>query len=468
MKGLIGRERELEEMERRFSNPRIRTLAIYGRRRVGKTAVIREFCKGKRHLFLIANEESMEITLQSFSGELDRLLGRESEPARDFDGFLRRLKEADTTSERTVIVIDEYPYIAKNSKGADSMLQRFIDHDLQEMNAFLIICGSSVGAMDETINGREGPLYKRFIGPMRIRPLPYDVCSEFHPGMSRDDLMRVYAIAGGYPLYHILMSGSTIRECIESSLLGPYAPLYSEAEDLVRRELSPAGSALSVISAIAAGRVIMGEISQYTGMSLKWCNEVISRLELLDMVAERVPMCGANRKEKRFVITDGLIRLYREVLAGKGEMIQGDDTGAAYDAIYEDLGTFYGEMFERICVQYIRRTRSCIAVGSWWGKVGDSDTDIDIVAEVNSGGSKGHVAVECKFRNKKVGIREYEELKYASGCMVGAHNLKLCMIAREGFTEELTELAESAGIELVDLDAMYAINRLSRVDRSDS
>ncbi len=462
MSRLIGRDEYLDEMERRFSNPGIRTLAIYGRRRVGKTAIIREFCKGKRHLFLTANEESLAITLQSFNYELNRFLGTETEPPSDFAGFLRRLREADSEDGRTVIVIDEYPFIANRCTGADSMLQRFIDHDLQDMNAFLIVCGSSMGAMEESLYDREGALYKRFIGPLKIRPLPYYMCAEFHPGMDPADLIRIYSIAGGFPLYHILMAGRTAEECIKNSLLGPLAPLASEAEETIRRELPSPESSLAVIEAVASGRNTINEIMGYTNQSRPWCASILAKLEMLDIIAEKKPMCGADRKTRRFVVRDGLVRFYREILAKRNGVALSEDRDAAYGILKNDIESFYGHMFESICMQYVMKAHLCSEIGSWWGNAGGTDTDIDIVAVIEDGGKTGHLAVECKFRNKRAGERELEELIRTSGWMKGAHNLEYCIISRNGFTEDLADIAAERGIELVDPEAMYLIKKSRR------
>ena len=150
MERLIGRDLEIEEMERRYSKPGVRTLAIWGRRRVGKTYLIQEFCRDKPHLVLTAIEHSLPDSIRSFDETIDRYTGipREKD-SKNLCDILERLKDIGTDKERTVIVIDEYTFLCEEDPSCNSYLQVFIDRDLQNMNAFLIVCGSAIKMMEK-------------------------------------------------------------------------------------------------------------------------------------------------------------------------------------------------------------------------------------------------------------------------------------------------------------------------------
>ncbi len=452
---LVGREIYLEEMERRYSNRGIRTMALWGRRRIGKTAIIRKFCEGKPHVILTAVEDSYEKSIESFDRSLDKYLGEGPTHSRGFQDILERFRGLDREDDRMVIVIDEYSYLYETEPACNSYLQIFIDHDLQDMNAMLIICGSAVTVMGDIFNDTKGPLYKRFIGPISVGPLPYKECRAFHPKLSEEDLLRVYAIAGGVPLYHILMSGDTAEECIKNSLLGPLAPLREEADNTVIRELAPIQTNLRIIGAISKGRVTIKEIAEYIGQSPESCLNNLSKMERIGIVSKVYPMCGAPRKEQLFRVSDGLIRLHSDVILPNISAVSDPDRDFGYNAIMQEIGSFYGPAFEDECMQYVRSKHHCKEVGSWWGKVAGEHTDIDIIALCDDGDGEYHLVCECKFRNKEAGVREFEELRKNTASLKNCYNIRYCMFSRSGFTDELMEVAESSGIELVTPKDMF-------------
>ena len=460
MTKLIGREEELAEMERRFRNPNIRTMAIWGRRRVGKTALIQHFVRDKRHIMLTAIEHSLNDSLRAFDESINAFNNtKDGGRSAKFTDVLKRLVPIGKHSERTVIVIDEYTYLCEEDPATNSYLQVFIDHDLQDMNAMLIICGSSIKMMENIFTDGKGALYRRFIGPMKILPLTYDKCRPFHPNMNEADRMRIYALIGGIPLYHLMMDDDTVEECVKNNFLGTYAPLREEADFIIARELDPVSTNLGILKAISDGHVTRKEIAEATGMSEENVTVNLKKMETIGVVSPLNPMCGANRKEKIYRITDNLVRLSNEILMPFVTAVSGQDREYGYETILPYLQTFYGPAFEDICAQYVTRHRRCKAIGSWWGKAGGVSTDIDIVALCEDGGNEYHLLCECKFRNKESGIREMMELENTSRSLKDCYNRRFCMFSRSGFTDELIEYAESRGIELLTPETMEENDR---------
>ena len=456
MERLIGRDLEIEEMERRYSKPGVRTLAIWGRRRVGKTFLIQEFCRDKPHLVLTAIEHSLPDSIRSFDETIDRYTGipREKD-SKNLCDILERLKDIGTDKERTVIVIDEYTFLCEEDPSCNSYLQVFIDRDLQNMNAFLIVCGSAIKMMERIFTDSEGALYRRFIGPMMIKPLSYRESRAFHPNMSESDRMRIYSIIGGIPLYHLMMNEDTVEECIKNNLLGPYAPLREEADYIVSRELDPVSTNLRILRAISDGHTSVKEITEVTGQSKENCYANLRNMETVGIVAPLNPMCGASRKEKIYRITDNLIRFHNEILMPNTALVSDADKDFAYDRLLSVIQSFYGPSFENICEQYLRDHHKCRDIGRWWGRTREGSTDIDLVALCDDGQNEYHLVCECKFRNKESGMREMTELESNSGYMQNCYNMRFCIFSRMGFTDDLKEYAESNGIELLTPENMY-------------
>jgi len=452
---LIGRSVELEEMEKRYSSSGIRTLAIMGRRRIGKTALITEFCRDKPHLILTSIEGSYSASIRSFDYSIDEFLGIKGTESRDFLDIVGRLKKLETGKERLVIVIDEYTYLCESEPACNSFLQIFIDHALQEMNAFLIVSGSLVGIMEDVLMNDEGPLYKRFIGPMKIKELPYYTCREFHQNLSEEDNIRLYSMVGGIPMYHQMMGFDTVEDNVKNSLLGSYSMLREEANYIVMRELNPVSHHLDILRVISEGATSGKEIAEKVGIDDELCHRYLKRMESLNIITKLNPMCGASKKEKIYRVSDNLIRLYGDVILPRITMASNEDRDYAYHSIEESLKQFYGPAFEDICRQYVMKHYRCKEIGSWWGKIVGESTDIDIVALCEENGMEYHLVCECKFRNKQTGLREMKELERRSEYLKNCYNKRFCLFSRMGFTDELEEYAESFGIELVDPKKMF-------------
>ena len=360
-----------------------------------------------------------------------------------------------------MIVIDEYAYLCEEDPSTDSYLQIFIDHDLQDTNALLIICGSAIKTMERIFTDGKGALFRRFIGPMKIEPLSYGTCRRFHPNMSEPDRMRLYSLVGGIPLYHLMMNGDTVEDCIKDNILGPYAPLREEASLIIARELEPASTNLAILRAISDGHTSGKEIAEATRQSKENCYVNLRNLETIGIVSPLAPMCGANRKERIYRISDNLVRLNNEVLVPFSTVVSGSDKDGAYDRVSGVVNTFYGPGFEEICRQYIREHHTCVEMGAWWGMSDGESTEVDIVALIGDGQVESHLVCECKFRNKEYGMRELNELKRKAGSMRNCFNRRYVLFSRSGFTEELEEYASSASdVELLTPEDMYKDERL--------
>ena len=149
------RENELRDMNRRYNKGNFECLVVYGRRRVGKTALINEFCKDKPTVFFSALNASDKENLEALSKaiyEKDHP-GMDSAPVyQSFDAAFDEITHM-AEKERLVFVIDEYPYLAKANKSISSRLQHIIDHTWKNGQLYLILCGSSMIFMEYQVLG---------------------------------------------------------------------------------------------------------------------------------------------------------------------------------------------------------------------------------------------------------------------------------------------------------------------------
>ena len=170
----IGRDSELKKMNQMYESGKLEVAIVYGRRRVGKTTLITEFCKNKKTVFFAAQESNANQNLETFSNAIAEVEKNSSVSMifRSFRDAFTRLAEI-AASERLIVVIDEYPYLAGAEKSISSLLQNYLDHQFKNTKLFLILCGSSMSFMKKQVLGYQSPLYGRRTAQFKILPFHY-------------------------------------------------------------------------------------------------------------------------------------------------------------------------------------------------------------------------------------------------------------------------------------------------------
>ena len=197
------RDKELHDLNKRYKKNDFECIVVYGRRRVGKTALINEFCKGKPTVFFSALNASSQENLEALSKTIYEKDHPGAETAPVYPSFDAAFTEITRMAEeeRLVFVIDEYPYLAKANKSISSRLQHIIDHIWKNGKLFLILCGSSMSFMEYQVLGYESPLYGRRTGQFKIQALTYKEMTAFNPNLTDEQQAFIYGITGGIPHY---------------------------------------------------------------------------------------------------------------------------------------------------------------------------------------------------------------------------------------------------------------------------
>ncbi len=448
----VGREKELAIMSQLFDMPGPKTLAILGRRRIGKSSLLRKFSEDKRTLsFTFFEDDGIESSLLLMRKVMSAFGGE------DVGGFENLLDAFDMikricSEERTVVILDEFPYLAAQCKAAPSMLQQFVDRELDGTDTLVIVCGSSVAMMQEHLDNIQRPLYGRFSRRIDLGPLSLDECRAFHKGMSDDDLMRVYLTIGGVPYYHELMIGDTYEECVKRAFLDRMGPLYGEAEKTVLQELRPVSVFSELLSSIADGKTVQTEIASKANISPVSCSQYLRRMMDLGLIEEVHPMLRMGKKAG-FRISDNLLAFWFEIVRNHKLEISQDRSDTLYQMILPDISTFLGKRFEMVVEQYIMDSYLVKEMGKWIGHSLGESTDIDIVAKVyDEHRVVMNLVCECKFRSKPATMADLEELRESSkdaGCI---ENVRYMIASWGGFKNNLIEEAE-------DRDDLFLVGR---------
>ena len=263
----VGREKELRDLQRLYEEDSFQMFVLYGRRRVGKTTLLNEFCKGKGTIFYSAEQSSRKSNLDKFSQQIFTYYGETNlQPFLDWEKAFSYIEEKQE-GKRLIVVLDEFPYLAQQDPSMISVLQHLIDHKLCFGRLFLILCGSYMGFMEKEVLSAKSPLFGRRTGQLHMKPFDYLTSAEFMPGFSNEEKLTLYGAAGGTAMYLGLVNrDKTLAENIEDMFLKPTGYLYEEPQLLLRQEVQEPGVYNAVIEAIAVPAALAVNRRKYGGL----------------------------------------------------------------------------------------------------------------------------------------------------------------------------------------------------------
>lgn len=458
------REAELRTMNNRYKKDRFECIVIYGRRRVGKTALINEFYKGKPTVYFSALNASSQENLEALSKAIYTCQNPDSTSAPTYQSYEDALEAITEMAmeKRLVFVIDEYPYLAKAEKSISSRLQHIIDHSWQDSRIYLILCGSSMSFMEYQVLGYESPLYGRRTAQFKIQALTYREITEFHPELKAADQALLYGVTGGIPHYiNKLDVESDLDEALLENLFSTSSYLFEEPENLLKQELREPAIYNSVISAIAAGASHSNEISTKVGLESGVCAKYLKVLLDLGILKKETPITEKPGKKTIYAIDDNFFRFWYRFVPRNMSVISAGRMHLVYEqAVKRFYPDYMGLVFEKMCQEYLLRYAKDLPillsnVGQWWGT--DSKTrkevQIDIVGVPVDGNE--YLICSCKYRNEKIGIEELELLRRYAAVFRQNGIFHYYIFSKGGFTPTLLEAEMQGEVTLFTLGDLY-------------
>lgn len=438
---LLGRKQELKMLDKRYRSSKFEMVVIYGRRRVGKTALINGFVKDKPVIFCTGIESSAAQNLKSLSQEI--MAYRKAPGDAVFSDFKSAIEAAFAIAEeeRLVFVIDEYPYLAKAVPEFQSMLQNAIDKHKDSSRLFLILCGSSLSFMEQQVLEYQAPLYGRRIAQLKLKPLDFFAAKEFYPGFSPEDMAIAYGMVGGIPQYLRELDDSvSIEENIQNCFLDSSSFLFEEPMNLLKQETREQATYNSIIAAIAGGASRMSEIAVKAGLTSDACSTYIKNLVSLGLVVKENPIADKSSRRPVYKLTDNMFRFWYRFLPDNISLVMRGMAEIACQRIMPYINEYMGFIFEDICRQYLWKLRRSednglvfTDLGRWWGNDPrrKQQREIDIVG-IGDGGSA--LFAECKWRNEPANTAVLDDLIEDSG-LVKCANKEFWLFSKSGFTE---------------------------------
>lgn len=460
----IGREKELAELNDLYAQNKFQLFVLYGRRRVGKTTLLNEFCKNKPSIFYSAEQSNSKLNLEKFSKLVFDFYREDTlEPFSSWENALTYINERQKDN-RLILVIDEFPYLVKKNRALLSELQHLIDHKLKNSNLFIVLCGSYMGFMEKEVLGSKSPLFGRRTGQLHMKPFSYQTSIQFLDGFSNEDKLKLYGAFGGTPLYlQQVNNNDSFEDNIKKAFLRVTAYLYEEPLLLLRQEVQEPGVYSAIIEAIASGYTKANEISTKVGEDSAKCIKYIQTLCELGILYKETPF-GEKESSRKSIygISDLMFRFwYRYVFANRTLIETGAQQAVWEKRIEPDYNSYMGIVFEKVCADYLISQNAdgkmpilFTSIGRWWGTNPKThgQEEIDLIACDGN----DYLICECKWRNEKTDSAVLDGLKAKADVFnKNRDNTWYILFSKSGFTDSvIKEASADDHIILVGLDEL--------------
>ena len=454
MQPFVDREKELEFLEQEYRREGSSLVILYGRRRVGKTALATKFMEGKPALYFLVTEESEQQNRNAFKDAVADFCGNEllkSASLQQWEPIFKAFCEK-PSDQKLLLILDEFQYLGKSDPAFPSVFQKIWDTFLKQQPVMVILCGSLISMMESQTLSYSSPLYGRRTGQLRLRQIPFSHYGQFFPEKSHKDLIEYYAVTGGVPKYiELFHDTGDIYTAIQHSILSKSSFLFDEPNFLLQREVSEIGSYFSIMKAIAAGNQKLGKIAGVLEVKQTGLSKYLKTLVDLDLLEREVPVTEENpEKSKRglYKIKDNFMLFWFRFVYPNMGLIESGNEQAAMNRIRANLVDHHiSYIYEDVCREKMWQLAAAgqwdflfDKVGRWW----NGNTEIDLIALDSQGANI--IFGECKYWEGPVGVNVLNSLMEKTKEVEWKRNGRkeyFVLFSISGFTEELEKLAAS-------------------------
>lgn len=463
MNQFIDRQQEMRFLNNEYQKETASFIVIYGRRRLGKTTLIREFIKEKPSLYYLSTKESEKENRNKFQSQLADFIGNSllrDATNQSWEDLFHHFVQYEPETKK-VLVIDEFQYIGKSNPAFISVMQKCWDLVLQQANVMLILCGSVVNMMYSQTLSYDSPLYGRRTGQIKLQQIPFQCYGEFYRNMSREQLVEYYGVTGGVPKYiESFEAYPDIFTAIQNSVFSKESYLYDEPSFLLGDEVADVGSYYSIIRLIASGKEQPKELAAALGVPQTSLPKYLKALMDLDILERRVPATEDKPEKSKlglYKIKDNYLKFWFLFVYPYRSYLEMGNEAFVMKKLQNGLkANITGFVYEDICrkesmpklVANETWDFTPTRIGAWWNRTGD---EIDICAPCEETGDI--IFGECKFTNEPVDVDVYyallEKIKRVSWNYKTRKD-HFVFFSFHGFTKAMKHLAQEENIVLID------------------
>lgn len=444
----IGRKKELNVLEGEFHKKRFAFTVLYGRRRIGKTELLKRYIEDKNAIYYMAVESTHTTNLELMSKAMHLHSGK-SDTYAPFQSYMALFDALTQLSkkDRLIFVIDEYPYLAQTYPEISSLIQQYCDHQWKDTLLHLILCGSSMSFMESQVLGTKSPLYGRRTTQIRLKEFTFFETEEMLQPMDRESIAVLHCATGGVAEY---LTHVDRKRSIEENLLDLFfmdsGRLYEEPMNFLKQELREPKLYNSILDAMARGASKSSEIASKVGIQSGAINKYLENLMELGIIKREIPVGGGSNRKAIYRIQDGSFRFwYRYVFPNKSPIELGLGERLLGEYVMKDLSNYMGTGFEDIFIDFFDRLNQegrfpalISQRGRWWGnnKQKKREEEIDLVGI----GEGAVVFAEVKWNKEPLDVKVLEGLMEKSTLVPTAKRF-FVLFARNGFKKNAMEFA---------------------------
>ncbi|MEE3488771.1 MAG: ATP-binding protein [Bulleidia sp.] len=449
----VGRKSELAELERRYAADRKEFGVVYGRRRIGKTELIRHFAEGKKGIIFQAKQDSSYGNLKSFSYTLNKLTGLPSSFV--YSSWLEALdavKQA-AGNERFLFIIDEYPYIVSQDDSFPSVLQEFVD--TAPSNFFIILMGSDVSFLKKELKDKKSPLYKRRTFEMQIFKMPFSEVKQFLENMSDEDKVRYIALMATYPYYLAAIDSSvSFEENMIRLLFNQYGTFFDLPDQILSNSTKKQDMYNAILNSISHRHYSLTEISQDIHEETGKVSKYLTTLLNSEIVEKRTTFMG-NKKSNYYAISDPMIRFWYSFVFEEQERIRINGE-AVFREESENIYNFLNKGFEDVSILYLEQLNRDGRLPGVFPKIQNFRADHTALGrsvEIDGMSRDGStlLVVECKYRNTVFTEEMLNHLKESDSIFPSKLSRVYYIFSKTGFDEAVLKEPHVHCIDLHDL-----------------
>lgn len=414
----VDRNKEKKRLEKFMSMPESQLIVVYGRRRIGKSTLIKQMLDPQRDVYFQADETNMANQLAQLAkciSFIKKDFDKVNYP--DWDALFDSLNHR--VDEKLTLCLDEFPYLVKACPELPSILQRFCDSKRSMFH--IILCGSSQQLMYAEVLNERSPLYGRADCIMHLQPISVYYLGEALGIDDPVDIIRHFSVWGGVPRYwQMCQKEGDFETSLKTLLLSPDGSLNEEPNRLLRDEMRDLMMSRSILSVVGAGANRLSEIASRVGKNATELTAPVRRLIDMGFIEKEIPF-GENEKSSKhslYKLRDPFMNAFYRFVAPNASLIAMQKEDVVWNIVNSSLPQFEGECWERLCREFV--SGGCFygiqygMASRWWGTVNDGSpkvnrlVELDVVSESLDG--KHLLVGECKWTGADYAQRLYDAL----------------------------------------------------------
>ena len=453
----VGRRNELKKLDALMNSGKFECVVVHGRRRSGKTAMLREFMAGKKVVYFAAQETSGRENLSNLARCISAFQSEGEALSWKIDSYRDALECAFDLAryERVALIIDDYQFLVAAQRDISRQICISIDRNHGGSHLMMIICGSSEPVMESESLSYDCPFHGRRTAQINLAPFTFFETKMYYSSFSPFDVAVVYGLTGGVPKYIEQMDPElSIEDNIRANFFDASSFMFEEPANILHREIRDPSYYNAILRAIASGQTKNSEIATAVGLETSACTAYLKNLIALGFVGKYTPVTERVGKKTVYEIEDNMLRFWYRFVYDNISQIRCGSSDRIWRSVAREIPSFMGKVFEDICRQWFHQQNIAgrlpvkyVEIGRWWGvdPVWRTDFSIPIVAYADDDHA---IFADCEWSEEPTQLGALSSL-FERSRLFRFPNRYLYLFSRSGFSDECTEAARRTGVNLV-------------------